>query len=69
MTEFPKKTLEDWRALAKKERKGRSIEELIWDTPEGIAVKPLYTADDLKGLKHLDSLPGMAPFVRGPPMW
>ena len=42
------------------------MEELTWDTPEGIAVKPLYTAEDLEGLEHLDSLPGMAPFVRGP---
>ncbi len=66
MTEFLKRTLEDWQALASKERKGRPVEELIWETPEGIAVKPLYTAEDLKGLSHLDSLPGMAPFVRGP---
>jgi methylmalonyl-CoA mutase len=66
MKEFPKKTLEDWRALAGKERKGKSAEELVWNTPEGISIKPLYTADDLKGLTHLDSLPGMAPFVRGP---
>jgi len=66
MKEFPKKTLEDWKTLASKERKGRPVDELIWDTPEGIAVKPLYTAEDLRGLKHLDSLPGMAPFVRGP---
>ena len=66
MIEFPKKTLDDWQALADKECKGRPLEELIWDTPEGITVNPLYTADDLKGLKHLDSLPGMTPFVRGP---
>jgi len=66
MTKFPKKTLDDWQALATKERKGRPVQELIWDTPEGIAVKPLYTAEDLEGLNHLDSLPGMAPFVRGP---
>jgi methylmalonyl-CoA mutase len=66
MKEFPKKTLEDWRALADKECKGKSAEDLVWNTPEGIPVKPLYTADDLKGLTHLDSLPGMAPFVRGP---
>ncbi len=66
MTEFPKKTLDDWQALAGKERKGRPVEELTWNTPEGIAVKPLYTAEDLKGLDHLDSLPGTAPFVRGP---
>ena len=66
MTEFPKKTLDDWQALAGKECKGKPLEALTWDTPEGIAVKPLYTAEDLKSLDHLDSLPGMAPFVRGP---
>ena len=66
MTEFPKKTLDDWQALANKECKGRPLGELTWDTPEGIAVKPLYSAEDLNGMSHLDSLPGMAPFVRGP---
>jgi len=66
MAEFTKKTLDDWQALAGKECKGTSPDELIWDSPEGIAVKPLYTAEDLIGLNHLDSLPGMAPFVRGP---
>ncbi|MGI9249440.1 MAG: methylmalonyl-CoA mutase [Woeseiaceae bacterium] len=66
MIEFPKKTLEDWRALARKECKGKPLEELVWDTPEGIPIKSLYTAEDLKGLGHLESLPGMAPFVRGP---
>ena len=66
MTEFPKKTLDDWRALASKESKGRPLQELTWNSPEGIAIKPLYSAEDLKGLDHLDSLPGMAPFVRGP---
>jgi methylmalonyl-CoA mutase len=66
MTEFPKKTLDDWQALANKECKGRPLGELTWDTPEGIAVKPLYSSEDTKGMGHLDSLPGMAPFVRGP---
>ena len=64
--EFPKKKLDDWQTLAVKERKGKPTEELTWDTPEGIAVKPLYTNEDIEGLDHLDSLPGMAPFVRGP---
>ena len=64
--EFPKKSLEDWQALASKERKGKPVEELTWDTPEGIAVKPMYTNEDIEGLDHLGSLPGMAPFVRGP---
>jgi methylmalonyl-CoA mutase len=57
-----KKTVQDWEALAKKEMKGELPQ---WHTPEGIAVKPLYTAADIK---HIDtsSLPGFAPFTRGP---
>ena len=66
MSKFSKRTLDDWRELAVKECKGKPVEDLTWETPEGIAVKPLYTAEDLKGLEHLDSMPGMAPFVRGP---
>ena len=66
MTDFPKRTLADWAELATKESKGRSPEELVWETPEGIDVKPLYTADDLAGIDGLDSLPGFAPFKRGP---
>ena len=57
--------LDKWRALAEKEVK-RDPDTLTWETPEGIAVKPLYTADDLQGIEHLDSLPGIKPFVRGP---
>ncbi|MGA9575268.1 MAG: methylmalonyl-CoA mutase [Lysobacterales bacterium] len=66
MKKFPKKTMDDWRELAAKECKGKPVESLTWDTPEGIAVKPLYTAADLEHLDYLDSLPGSAPFVRGP---
>jgi methylmalonyl-CoA mutase len=60
-----KKTVADWQTLAEKELKV-SPETLIWHTPEGIDVKPLYTAADLEGVDHLDSLPGFAPFLRGP---
>ncbi|TWD44831.1 methylmalonyl-CoA mutase cobalamin-binding domain/chain, partial [Agrobacterium vitis] len=60
-----KKTIEDWQALAEKELKA-SPDTLTWQTPEGIAVKPLYTADDLADVGHLESLPGFAPFTRGP---
>jgi len=63
---WQQKTFDDWLTLVSKETKGKSVEEISWNTPEGIQVKPLYTAKDLEGLKHLDSLPGMAPFVRGP---
>jgi len=66
MTKFPKNTLDDWRVLAGKECKGRPLDDLTWNTPEGIPVKPLYSAEDLEGMKHLDSLPGMAPYLRGP---
>ena len=58
--------LEAWEALVEKETRGRTRTDLTWKTPEGIDVKPLYTAADLEGLEHLDSLPGFAPFVRGP---
>src|SRR5690606_29832158 len=66
MTEFPKRTLDDWRTLATKDLKGKSPDGLVWNTPEGIAVKPLYTAADLQDLERLDTLPGFAPCVRGP---
>jgi methylmalonyl-CoA mutase len=54
-----------WATLAAKELKGESPESLTWHTLEGIAVKPLYTDEDKKGLSHLGSLPGMPPFTRG----
>jgi methylmalonyl-CoA mutase len=66
MADKEKPTIADWQQLAEKERKGRSVDELVWQTPEGIDVKPLYTAKDTAGLKHQDSLPGFAPFKRGP---
>ncbi len=56
MTDKP--TLADWQALAAKEVKGR---DLTWPTPEGIAVKPLYTSEDAGD----PGLPGFAPFTRG----
>jgi methylmalonyl-CoA mutase len=58
-------SLDDWRALAEKDLKA-SPDSLIWETPEGIPVKPLYTEEDLEGIDHLGGLPGFAPFVRGP---
>jgi methylmalonyl-CoA mutase len=61
-----KKALEGWQEQAVAELKGRSSDELVWRTPEGIGVKPLYTNLDLEGIEHLSSLPGEAPYVRGP---
>ena len=40
--------------------------DLTWETPEGIAVKPLYSSADLEGIDFLDTRPGIAPFLRGP---
>ncbi|TIX50953.1 methylmalonyl-CoA mutase [Alteraurantiacibacter aquimixticola] len=51
----------EWQAKADKEVKGR---DLTWHTPEGIAVQPLYTAEDAEELDP--GLPGVAPFTRGP---
>ncbi len=58
--------LDEWRALARRELKGREPETLAWATPEGIAVRPLYTEADLEGLSHLGGLPGLPPYTRGP---
>ena len=65
----PKKTapgLKDWRRRAADELKDRSPEDLVWKTPEGIEVKALYTAEDLEGIEAVNSLPGFAPYLRGP---
>jgi methylmalonyl-CoA mutase len=56
---------DDWRELATKELKGTDPDSLVWHTPEGIPVKPLYTDADLEGIEFVDSLPGLPPFVRG----
>ena len=55
----------DWKALAEKELRGRQIEEIEWETLEGIRVKPLYTAEDTEGLPQMGETPGFAPFTRG----
>ena len=54
-----------WSALANKELRDRSAEDLTWKTLEGIDIHALYTQEDLKSLKHLESLPGEEPFTRG----
>ncbi|NYJ04672.1 methylmalonyl-CoA mutase [Petropleomorpha daqingensis] len=58
-------TADDW-AKAFKERVGRGVEEATWETPEGIAVPPLFTPADLDGLDFLGTYPGIAPYLRGP---
>ncbi|MDP4796195.1 MAG: methylmalonyl-CoA mutase family protein, partial [Rhodospirillales bacterium] len=66
MMDSKKPDLSDWRAASNKELKGQTVDDLNWLTPEGITVKPLYTAADLEGLEHIDTLPGFAPYLRGP---
>jgi methylmalonyl-CoA mutase len=66
MPEFKNKMLKDWQNLAQQDLGGTPPESLIWTTPEGIAVKPLYTAEDLEHLEYVNTLPGFAPYVRGP---
>ena len=61
-----KKSLTEWKALASKELRDRSLDELDWHTLEGLKIKPLYTKEDIDQLDHLDNLPGMEPFTRGP---
>ena len=56
----------NWQDKANDELEGESLDDLTWKTLEGIDVKPLYTADDLENIAHLDSLPGFAPYIRGP---
>ena len=59
------KNPKDWAKLAAKELKDRPLESLDWATPEGFTVKPLYTAADLEGIAEANSLPGLAPYLRG----
>jgi len=55
-----------WQKAAAKQSPGGDLSKLNWVTPEGLTVKPLYTAADLQGLAHTDTLPGFEPFLRGP---
>jgi methylmalonyl-CoA mutase len=58
--------LKKWKGLAVKELRGKPLESLDWNTAEGIPVKPMYTAADLEGIEHINTLPGLEPYVRGP---
>ena len=61
-----KYTYEEWAALATKQMKGLTPNEMEWHTPEGVPVKVLYTQEDVAELEHTNTFPGMAPYVRGP---
>ena len=62
----PKADVARWRGIASEDLGGASPDALVWHTPDGIAVQPLYTAADLEALNDTDSIPGAFPFLRGP---
>ena len=64
----PNKNVQDWREQADKQlsRAGKTVDDLITQTPEGIDLNPLYTADDLAELDFANTMPGFDPFIRGP---
>jgi len=64
--EYSPATFADWEKAAAKQAPEGNLNHLLWQTPEGITVKPLYTRADLDRLRHADTLPGFEPFIRGP---
>ena len=63
---YPESDLSQWTQAAAKSLPDANVASLNWQTPDGITVKPLYTAADLHGLMHTDTLPGFEPYLRGP---
>ena len=63
---YPETSLQQWVEAAKKSFPASDLLGLNWNTPDGISIKPLYTAKDLQGLLHTDTMPGFAPYLRGP---
>ncbi len=61
----PKVTRAEWQTEIERET-GKTLDELVWRTMEQIDVNPLYTLEDMAGLEHLDYMPGLPPFLRGP---
>ncbi len=64
--DFKTATLDNWHKAASKSAPGGNVDALNWHTPDGIDVKPLYTAEDTKDLPHTHTLPGFEPYLRGP---
>src|ERR1039458_3017621 len=66
LQEFPSVSTQSWEELIRKDLKGADYSKrLIWQTEEGLAVKPYYRAEDLQSLQYLDAPPGEFPYVRG----
>ncbi len=66
LPEFNAASLDAWHKAAAKSAPGGDVNALNWHTPDGITVKPLYTAQDTAGLAHTHTLPGFEPYLRGP---
>ncbi len=66
MAHFTSNSYQQWQALAVKERRKTSAEELNHHSLEGIKIKPLYSAEDLANIEYHQSMPGFAPYLRGP---
>jgi methylmalonyl-CoA mutase len=64
--EFQTSSLEAWAKAAAKSAPGGNVDALNWQTPDGITVKPLYTAADTENLPYANTLPGFEPYLRGP---
>lgn len=64
--EFQTANLDAWAKAAAKSAPGGNLEALNWHTPDGITVKPLYTAADTENLPYVNTLPGFEPYLRGP---
>jgi methylmalonyl-CoA mutase len=64
--EFQPASLEAWARSAAKSAPGGNVDALNWVTPDGISVKPLYTAADTANLPYANTLPGFEPYLRGP---
>ncbi len=62
----PDSNLDAWKKSAQKSAPNGDVDKLGWQTPDGIHLKALYTAEDIEGLQYTHSLPGFEPFVRGP---
>lgn len=59
-------SLSDWNKLVEKESKGKTPSDFQWDGSENLKIKAFYTKEDTDKLKHTDTMPGLAPFIRGP---
>jgi methylmalonyl-CoA mutase len=64
--EFKPASIAQWAQAAAKSAPGGDVDALNWQTPDGISVKPLYTAEDVKDLPYTNTMPGFEPFIRGP---